>query len=280
MNSKIRSELQNFLEARFSDAPRVSSEMPQSDLLHSMAGRGSCRSFRDDQIPDHVLDILCAVALASPTKSDLQQRDIILLRSPDVRARLARLVSGQDWVASAPMIVVFCGNNRRQRLLHQWHGLPFANDHLDALFNAASDAAIALGAFVTAAESLGLGCCPISAVRNKARSVSDLLDLPDHVFPFAGLAVGYPSESPTISTRLPLSVTCHTDRYQEDDLQSAVENYDKARGRVQPYARQRSTDIYGITDDYGWSDDKVRQYSLEERADFGAYVRAQGFCLD
>lgn len=69
------------------------------------------------------------------------------------------------------MIVVFCGNNRRQRLLHAWHGVPFANDHLDAFFNATADADTALGAFVTAAEALGLGCCPISAVRNTARGV-------------------------------------------------------------------------------------------------------------
>jgi len=32
--------------------------------------------------------------------------------------------------------------------------------------------------------------------------------------------------------------------------------------------------------EYGWSEDKARQYSKPERADFGAFVRAKGFRLD
>ena len=31
---------------------------------------------------------------------------------------------------------------------------------------------------------------------------------------------------------------------------------------------------------YGWSEDKARQYAVPQRADFGAFVRAQGFHLD
>ncbi len=178
------------------------------------------------------------------------------------------------------MIAIFCGNNRRQRLVHEWHGIPFANDHLDAFFNAVADAAIALGAFVTAAEATGLGCCPISAVRNEARAVSELLHLPAHVFPLAGLAIGYPEHRPTRAKRLPLNVTCHTDRYREDDLQAAVRAYDVDRAKVQPYAEQLFPESYGEKEVYGWSDDKARQYSVPERADFGAYVRARGFKLD
>lgn len=260
-----------FLE-RYSDAP----DMVEGDLLTSMAARGSCRTFQDRPVDDALLQTLCAVALASPTKSDLQQRDIILLKSPETRAELSRLVGGQAWVAGAPMLAVFCGNNRRQRLLHDWHDVPFANDHLDAVINATADAAIALGAFVTAAEATGLGTCPISAVRNEARAVADLLHLPDHVFPFAGLAVGYPQAPAPITKRLPLGTTVHTDRYVEDNLQAQVAAYDKTR----PYTTQRFPELFGTSDTYGWSEDKIRQYSQPERADFGAYIRSIGFKLE
>lgn len=274
------SKLQQVFSTRFSDAPDLGGDVPDAQLLHSMAARGSCRDFRDTDVPSALVDMLCATALASPTKSDLQQRDIVLIQSDDIRQSLANLVAGQTWVANAPMIAVFCGNNRRQRLLHDWHDVPFANDHLDALINATADAAIALGAFVTAAEALGLGCCPISAVRNEATAVSDLLHLPDHVFPFAGLAFGYPKAAPEISKRLPLSVTCHVDRYREDGLQYDVETYDTDRAAVQPYDKQRFTDRFGESANYGWSEDKVRQYSAPERAGFGEFVRAKGFKLD
>lgn len=274
-----RKKLQEALDARFSDAPVISSAVPDARLLLSMVQRGSCRDFRDRSIPEDVLDLLCATALASPTKSDLQQRDIIVLRSAKQRRDLADLVAGQAWVARAPLILIFCGNNRRQRLMHDWTGIPFANDHLDAFFNAVADAAIALGAFVTAAEALGLGCCPISAVRNEARKVSELLGLPQHTFPFAGLAVGFPGEGARISQRLPLKTTLHYDEYREAGLRSEVESYAERRGVEQPYASQRETEGFGEKQGYTWIDDKVRQYSRDERGDFGAFVKAQGFCL-
>ena len=269
-------DLQVALNARFSDAPSVAN-LPE---LAPMAARGSCRHFTDAPVSDDILETLCAVALSSPTKSDLQQRDIILLRDPTLRSRLAALVGGQDWVAKAPMLAVFCGNNRRQRMIHEQANVPFANDHFDAVFNAACDAAIALGAFVTAADAIGLGTCPISAVRNQARAVADLLHMPDHVFPFAGLAIGHPKYPPRIAKRLPLSATVHSDHYAENGLAEAIAAYDTDRAATQPYRTQRNPDVFGEVEPYTWSEDKIRQYSQPERADFGAYIRSIGFNLD
>lgn len=258
----------------------VDFEHPVPEVVQSMMARGSCRVFQDRAVAAELTNLLCAAAMAAPTKSDLQQRDIIVLQSPKVRAQIASFVPDQTWVANAPMIAIFCGNNRRQRLLHDWKDVPFANDHLDAFFNAVGDAAIGLSAFVTAVEALGLGCCPISAVRNRATEVSDLLNLPQHVFPFAGLAFGYPMAKAVVSKRLPLGVTCHVDQYSEDALKQDVASYDTDRAAAQPYAKQRFPETFGQNTTYAWSDDKVRQYSVAERENFGAYIRAQGFKLD
>ncbi|MEL7013526.1 MAG: nitroreductase family protein [Pseudomonadota bacterium] len=280
MASVKQKTVQDALIDRFGDdAPRTGPDL-ENEMVASMACRGSCRAFTEQPVSDQLIKGLCATAFSSPTKSDLQQRDIVVLRSEEQRRALDGLVAGQAWVADAPMILIFCGNNRRQRLLHEWHDVPYANDHLDAVFNAVADAAIALGAFVTAAEAVGLGCCPISAVRNEAEAVSDLLGLPDHVFPLAGLAVGYPEDTPQISMRLPLHVTYHEDVYMEDDLQQTIAEYDARRRAKQPYAAQRFTQAFGETPDYGWSEDKVRQYSQPERADFGTFIRKKGFRLE
>jgi len=271
--------LQDLFQTRYGEAPALDETAPDPDLLNSMVARGSCRTFLDKPVPMEWANLLCATALASPTKSDLQQRDIILLHSPEIRARLAALVGTQTWVANAPMIAVFCGNNRRQRQVHHHHSIPFANDHLDAFFNATADAAIALGAFVTAAEAIGLGCCPISAVRNEAASVADLLALPDHVFPVAGLAFGFAAQPPEVSKRLPLHVTCHVDSYTDTKIEDIV-TYDTTRATSQPYAAQRFPDTFEASETYGWSEDKVRQYSAPERDTFGTYIRSIGFKLD
>lgn len=267
------------LAARFGERLPEIGSIDGLDLLASMAGRGSCRRFKTQPVSADLIRTLSAIALAAPSKSDLQQRDIIVINDAAQRLRLVELVAEQGWVGAAPALLVFCGNNRRQRQIHGWRGHTFANDHLDAFFNATVDAAIALSAFVTAAEAVGLGCCPISAVRNRAAEVSSLLNLPDHVFPVAGLALGHPEDKPAISLRLPLGLTVHEDRYTDSTTAEAIDAYDMRRDAVQPFAQQRLSDRLGTVDRYGWSEDKARQYSVPERQDFGDFVRSKGFNL-
>ena len=59
-----------------------------------------------------------------------------------------------------------------------------------------------------------------------------------------------------------------------------IDAYDLRRADFQPYARQRHAEEYGTTTPYGWSEDKARQYSKPQRADFGAFIRRKGFRLD
>ncbi len=274
------SDLSAAAEHRYGEPLATSPELNRNETLMRMMQRGSCRSFKPAFVNSDLIQALCAVALSSPTKSDLQQRDIVIVEDARVRAEIDALVAGQAWVRDAPNLLIFCGNNRRQRQIHQMRDIAFANDHLDAFFNAAVDAGMALSAFVTAAEAVGLGCCPISAIRNEAQTVSDVLDLPDHVFPVAGLALGYPSSPPQMAMRLPLEVTVHTDRFSEDGIGEKISGYDQAREVAQPYSTQRSEDHYGRADRYGWSEDKARQYGLPERASFGTFIRRKGFKLD
>ncbi len=266
------------------DAADIEIDNGAPTIFRQLAARGSVRKFRSDPVPYPALRRLCALALSAPTKSDLQQRDIIIVDDPllksEITAPLTDGPQGQKWLADVPTLLIFCGNNRRQRRIHALRAVPFANDHLDAFFNAAVDAGIALSAFVIAAEAEGLGICPVSAIRNHADTLSRLLKLPDHVFPVAGLAVGYPAETPKVSMRLPLSVTVHRNAYQEDGLDAAIEAYDRRREAAQPYAAQRYVREFGRAENYGWSEDKARQYAHPERADFGAYVRRIGFRLD
>jgi len=249
-------------------------------LWQALAARGSVRAFYGPAPTQSELRLIAALALCAPTKSDLQQRDIILVTEPVQRDALAALVAEQTWTAGAPAFVVICANHRRQRLLHEMRGRDFVNDHLDAFFNASVDAGIVLAAFVLAAEAQGFGVCPISAIRNRAGEASELLGLPDHVFPVAALAVGRPAEPPEISLRLPLGATIHDGRFDDSVQRDAIEAYDARRAAEQPYAKQRRSDELGKAGLYTWSEDKARQYNLPERADFGGFIRAKGFKLD
>jgi nitroreductase/FMN reductase [NAD(P)H] len=166
----------------------------------------------------------------------------------EICSLLAGGTLGQKWLANVPNLLIFCGNNRRQRQIHALRGKPFANDHFDAVFNATVDAAIVMSAFIIVAEAEGLGVCPISAVRNHADAVSKLLKLPDHVFPVAGLAAGYPAESPRQNMRLPLSVTVHHNQFDDAGVESAIDIYDRRREAAQAYERQRSVERFGLAE--------------------------------
>jgi len=268
------------LKARFGAAPALTEAPKGVDVLADMANRRVIRRYTDKPVEPALLDTLCAVALSAPSKSDLQQADIVIVSDQGRREKLEALLPDNPWVKAAPVFLVFCANNRRHRLLFQWRGRPFVNDHLDPFFNAAVDTGIVLATFVAAADRVGLGSCPISAIRNHAAQVSDILALPDHVFPVAALGVGWPSLEGVMSPRLGLDVTIHRDRYDETGLKEKIVAYDRRREAVQPYKSQRYTEKFGQSDAYGWSEDKARQYSVAERADFGAFVRHKGFKLD
>ena len=147
--------------------------------------------------------------------------------------------------------------------------------------NAAVDAGMVLQSFVTGAEALGLGCCPISVVRNHVEKLSELLEMPAGVFPVAGLCVGYPSQAGWISMRLPPGLTVHTDGYDDGNLEKEIESYDRRREarHATPRESQRFADRYGHAEPYGWSEDKARQYSVPERHNFGPFIRRHGFGL-
>jgi nitroreductase len=273
------------LKARFGTAPALTeAHLPNGlggvEVLADMANRRVVRRYADRPLDPALLETLCAVALSAPSKSDLQQADIVIVTDKAQRAKLEALIPENPWAKAGPALLVFCGNNRRHRLLFEWRGRPFVNDHLDPFFNAAVDAGIVLATFIAAADRVGLGTCPISQIRNQAAEVAEVLGLPPHVFPVAGLGVGWPSFEGVMSPRLGLDVSLHRDRYDETGLKEKIAAYDSRRNETQPYKTQRFVEKFGEDPAYGWSEDKARQYSVPERADFGSFVRARDFKLD
>lgn len=280
MDQSARERIADATLRRYGAAVKLHGRLPGLDALAAMNERAVCRRYRADPVPEDLFRLLCATALAAPTKSDLQQADIVRVAAPAKRAAIHALLPSSPWIAGAPEFLVFCGDGFRLRRIFERRGVAFPNEHLDAFFNAAVDGAIVLAAFVQAAELAGLGSCPISEIRNHAATVSELLGLPDWVFPIAGLTLGYPEAKEPMSPRLALTATVHTDRYAADDLEQELHAYDERRVRDRPYRRQRSVERFGSAERYGWTEDKLRQYSDVQRADFGAFVRSKRYRLD
>ncbi len=232
----------------------------------AMLEHRSCRQFSGEPLDDDLLQLVLAAAFSSPSKSDFQQCSVIVVDDPGRRQAIVDLIPSMPWLAEASRFLLFCADNRRLRQLTAGHGVAFANDHLDSVLNASTDAAIHLSSFIWAAEAVGLGTCPISVVRNHIAEVSDIVELPDHVFPVAGLCVGWPTRLRPLSPRLPLDVTVHRNRYDDSEARDLIAEYDSHRGP--------------LGSDQGlWSEEKARMSGRTERDQLAAHLATKGFGL-
>ncbi len=65
--------------ARFFDAPEYGETSAGCVTLAGMARHASCRRFQARPVDAETIRLLAAIALSAPTKSDPQQRDIIVV---------------------------------------------------------------------------------------------------------------------------------------------------------------------------------------------------------
>ncbi len=272
--------LHQALDHRFGESFGIDPAWAGLDELARQASRGTQRRYQARDVDSALLRLLCACALSAPTKSDLQQGELLIVEDAHQRRVLADLMPDQAWLRDAPAFVVVLANGRRLPQLCELRGKPFVNDHLDAFFNASVDAGIVLGTLVRAAEAVGLGCCPVSVIREHAERVSELLALPPRVLPVAGLCLGWPQQPARISVRLPLQMTVHHDRYDEGDVAQRLQSYDERRAALEGFGLQRDVARWGTSAFHGWSEDKARQFAAPHCAEFGRFVRSQGFRFD
>jgi len=270
-------DLESFLAQRFGESIPVDPALEGLERIESIVKHRVIRRYSAKPVNSELLRLICACGLSAPSKSDLQQRDIVIVEEPATRKAIADLIPEMPWIGKAPCFLVFLANGRRLPALSRLRGKTFANDHFDLLFNAVTDAAVALSTCITAAEAIGLGTCPISVIRDHAAQIGELLALPERVIPLAGLCVGWPSDQARLSPRLPLAMTLHQDRYDETGWLEQLDEYDQRREAIAPYREQRDPGRFGNSPNYGWSEDKARQYAVPQRAEFGAYVRSRGF---
>ena len=278
---KKNNTIADLIEKRFGLNTDAGRDMQGFDELTNILNHRSHRRYKDEPISDKLLEVLLAAAFSAPAKSDLQQSSVVVIRDKEKQEAIADMIPEMPWLRTCPVLMIFLGDSRRIRRICEMRNKTFANDHLDAFLNAALDAGLVLMNFIRAAEAVGLGCCPISVIRNHIEEVAQLLELPDFVFPVAGMTAGYPSDDGYLSLRLPPAVNVHINTYNDAQLEQEIDSYDKRRDSIFsiPPDKQRKVEEYGVANFYGWSEDKARQVSSRERDQLATYLSKKGFNL-
>jgi len=160
--------------------------------------RQSVRSYLDREIETEKLNDLLQAVNRAPSAGNLQAFEVIVARSSEVRQSLAAAAGQQEFVAQAPLVLVFCAHPARSSQRYQTRG--------EQLYSI-QDATIACTYAMLAATALGLASVWVGAFDTER--VSTALNLPSGWLPVAILPIGYPAEVPRQTPRRKLDDLVH-----------------------------------------------------------------------
>ncbi len=174
---ELMSAYADLIERRFGDGGPSGEGVVENDFIRQVLARKTVRRYSDVIPSDSLLELLIAAALSASAKSDFQQVSILRVSDPMQRAAIGKLFPAMPWIGLSPVFVVFLGDARRLQRIGELRGKPVRNGTLEGFFNASVDAALAMQTMILCAESVGLGVCPISVIRNEVDKVAEILGL-------------------------------------------------------------------------------------------------------
>ncbi|MDR2008458.1 MAG: nitroreductase family protein [Alphaproteobacteria bacterium] len=199
-----------------------------SNVIKSIQNHRSVRSFIDKEIPDEMLENILRSAQAMPTSNNNQDISVIVVCDKVKKNIIAELSGNQKHIKDAPVFLIFVADLYKTHLACKKNSMQQnLNNPLDKIITATFDAGIAMGAAIIAAESQGLGCVAIGAVRSNIAGVSKILELPEYVFPLVGLCLGFPYNIPDKKPRFPLPAFMHMEEYQASSMLGYINEYDE-----------------------------------------------------
>ncbi len=161
--------------------------------LAALAARKSVRIFTDAPVTAEEKEAILQAAFDAPTAGCQQLYTILDITDPARKQALAALCDHQDFIAAAPLVLVFVADCARWPAIYRAAGCSPRPAGAGDLMLAAADACIAAQNTVAAAESLGLGSCYIGDVLEQCGPMRALLGLPPQTMPAAMLIYGRPT---------------------------------------------------------------------------------------
>ncbi|GIQ65236.1 NADPH-dependent oxidoreductase [Paenibacillus cisolokensis] len=264
-------------------------EALRNPVIDQMTRHSSVRHFDPDRpLPEGLVEMMMASAQSAPTSSNFQSWSVVVIRDPERKRRMRELCDNQAFIEQAPLFLAFCADSYRHKYVTARQGYRFGSDYLELLLVSVIDSALAAQNAALAAESLGLGCCMVGAIRNRAREVAEFLELPPSVFATIGLAVGYPASPSSVKPRLPQSVVVHQEKYSPAGMEQGIDAYDKRMAQTDIY-KGRRVRIPGVTPEpeqdtghYGWAEHTARRMARgnDFRRDLAPFLKEHGFVLE
>lgn len=172
------------------------------DVFDAIRGRRSVRRYASRPVERELIEKVVDAGRWAPSSGNTQPVEVVAVTDPEKRRVMAEVSGYARYLKDAPVALVVCINLSRARSRY---------GELGVSYFAPLDAAVAIQNMMLAAHALGLGTC-WDSVFDKGK-VRELVSLPGDVEPFAIIALGYPSESPSPPHRRPLEEILHWEKY-------------------------------------------------------------------
>jgi nitroreductase len=163
-----------------------------------ISSRRSVRAFTQEGVSADALGQIVSAANRAPSAGNLQAYQIVVVRQAERRRRLAQAALGQEFVAEAPLTLVFLTHPARSAVRYGTRG-----ERLYAL----QDATIAATYAQLAAHALGLSSVWVGAFDEP--SVLRAVEAPPGLGASSLLVIGHGAEVPPATSRRPLSDLVH-----------------------------------------------------------------------
>ena len=212
-----------------------------NEVLQQLHQRKSVRVYEDRPIAEDVKQAVLDAAIQAPSAGNMALYTILDITDQELKQKLSVSCDNQPFIATAPMVLIFCADYRRWYDVFCDHVMEVRKPDMGDLFLAQADAIIAAQNAVVAAHSLGLGSCYIGDITENFEFHKELLNLPQYVVPAAMLCIGYPTAQQLSRPKPP--------RHSVSDL--VHENgysMDKSHAMARMLAQQQGKDGEALTD--------------------------------
>jgi nitroreductase len=160
--------------------------------------RHSIRTFTDRLLEPEKLQKILETASLAPSAGNLQAYEIYVVTDFKKRDGLSCAALAQDYIAKAPVALVFCTHPELTEGRYTERGTRLYT---------VQDATIACSFAMLAATNLGLGSVWVGTFDEKV--VRTIIGAPESQEPVVILAIGYPDEFPEQHPRRPLEQLVH-----------------------------------------------------------------------
>ena len=171
------------------------------DVLEAIHRRRSVRSFLDKPVPDDLVKQIVEAGTGAPSAGNMQAWEFVIVRQArrqvvdctDAGSTARGGVHTQEWLMSAPVIVVVCYDVKRMTARYGQKGRQLLTvlDCMGCVQN-----------MLLAATYFGLGSCCV--VGFDPQKLKQTLPIPKEITPLLLVALGYPAVDPPPPYRLPV----------------------------------------------------------------------------